>query len=618
MGAKRKQYKRVWHRSPTYAPALQTELLRLRTLDVIIPMDQTISSKGGVYLSPLFAIPKPDGRIRLIFNLKRLNTWLQAPPKFRMEGLLEVCRALRPHDFMAKIDLKDAYFHMGIHPQSRHLLAFRWEDQIWTYAALPFGLAHAPYVFTKLGRAILGYLRQQGIRMFLYLDDCLVIAETEVLLTQHVNKIRELFGRLGLVINEAKSSLLPTQTLTYLGLVINTRANQLELPEAKKSELHQLTSQLLEGAEVSPRQLARVLGKATAAIPAVKAFMAALRPALRWLTHTLRQPGMSWDQMTPMEPGLVHKLRQALLDLGRWAGRAYFPPTIGIVITTDASDSGWGAVCEDRISDPPQHWHTRGFWRRDQMALHINVREALACWFGLRAFLPLLPPVLEGDQVGVLFRTDNTALFFHLLSQGGHAPQISSLVEQIWTLTTNHHYLVQAEWIASEVNSEADALSRTTWDSDDWGLNPRYFRMADRKWGPFAVDLFATAQNRLCPRFFSRLPQPGALGIDALRHPWSTPLGALWANPPWPLISRVLDKVIRERVSLALVAPIWKSAPWYPTLQAMTVDVLPLPRRKDLFLPGMSGRLPMHNPGWRAAICLIRWPPSDAPASLIG
>lgn len=55
------------------------------------------------------------------------------------------------------------------------------------------------------------------------------------------------------------------------------------------------------------------------------------------------------------------------------------------------------------------------------------------------------------------------------------------------------------------------------------------------RFGPIAFDLAATAANSQHPRFYSPIPDPLAVGVDALAQDWSraTPGGLLWLNPPF-------------------------------------------------------------------------------------
>jgi hypothetical protein len=76
-----------------------------------------------------------------------------------------------------------------------------------------------------------------------------------------------------------------------------------------------------------------------------------------------------------------------------------------------------------------------------------------------------------------------------------------------------------------------------------------------------------------------------------------------WTNPPFNLIGKVLAKARQERANLTVIAPIWSTAPWFPTLLNMSVTwPILLSNQKDLFLPGFLGNSqPLNNPNWRAA-----------------
>ena len=65
-------------------------------------------------------------------------------------------------------------------------------------------------------------------------------------------------------------------------------------------------------------------------------------------------------------------------QLSIWNGRSLISSAPDLIITTDASLKGWGAVC--------QGVHTRGLWTQEESLLHINALELKAALFALRAF----------------------------------------------------------------------------------------------------------------------------------------------------------------------------------------------------------------------------------------
>ena len=67
-------------------------------------------------------------------------------------------------------------------------------SQTYQFNCLPFGLSCAPWVFTKIIKPVATTLRNIGIRLIVYIDDMLIMAETESLsaIKARFNKIHPL------------------------------------------------------------------------------------------------------------------------------------------------------------------------------------------------------------------------------------------------------------------------------------------------------------------------------------------------------------------------------------------------------------------------------------------
>ncbi|KAI8516580.1 hypothetical protein Bbelb_051610 [Branchiostoma belcheri] len=76
--------------------------------------------KAGKTVEKVYKDPKPDkrrvkdGTWRPVVNLKPLNQYVVAD-HFKMEGMKKVQSLLQPNDWMATLDIKDAYFHIPLH-----------------------------------------------------------------------------------------------------------------------------------------------------------------------------------------------------------------------------------------------------------------------------------------------------------------------------------------------------------------------------------------------------------------------------------------------------------------------------------------------------------------------
>ena len=98
------------------------------------------------------------------------------------------------------IDLKDAYFHVPIHPLSRKFLGFQFLGKTFQFKVLPFGLKDSSWVFTRVVATLVGHLRRLGLRLFFYLDDWLLVAESRVLLESHLRTTLQWTRDLGFLV----------------------------------------------------------------------------------------------------------------------------------------------------------------------------------------------------------------------------------------------------------------------------------------------------------------------------------------------------------------------------------------------------------------------------------
>ena len=177
---------------------------------------------------------------------------------------------LKQGDFMAKIDLKDAYFAVPISESDRKYLRFRWRDKIYQFNCLPFGLSCAPWVFTKITKAVTAVLREMGIRLIIYIDDMLIIAESETLLKDHIQGIIYLLENLGFVINFPKSLLEPKKIIEFLGFLVDSNAMELKLPGDKLKSIRGEAKRILTSEYTTALELSRMLGKMNATTKAIE------------------------------------------------------------------------------------------------------------------------------------------------------------------------------------------------------------------------------------------------------------------------------------------------------------------------------------------------------------
>ncbi|XP_071852375.1 uncharacterized protein [Apostichopus japonicus] len=93
--------------------------------------------------------------------------------------------------------------------------------QDYQFRALPFGLATAPRVFTRVAGAVVAHLRKRGVTLYVYLDDWLVVGNSRSEATNNVHKTLQTLQELGWIVNQKKSRLSPSQTIQFLGAILD-------------------------------------------------------------------------------------------------------------------------------------------------------------------------------------------------------------------------------------------------------------------------------------------------------------------------------------------------------------------------------------------------------------
>lgn len=201
---------------PEQALVMEQEVLALLVkgaIERVLPLDR----ESGFY-SRYFIVPKKDGGLRPILDLRNLNRAVGAL-RFRMLTIKNVVSQIQSEDWFVTIDLKDAYFHISILPQHRKYLRFACGGEAFQYRVLPFGLALSPRTFTKIVEAALAPLRMQGIRILNYIDDWLILAQTHDMAVRHRDVVLTHIRRLGFRLNIARSVLVAARTTISLGVL---------------------------------------------------------------------------------------------------------------------------------------------------------------------------------------------------------------------------------------------------------------------------------------------------------------------------------------------------------------------------------------------------------------
>jgi len=540
---------------------IANELTELQKFGVI---KEVPDNTPGFY-SQIFTTPKKDGSIRLILNLKNLNESIEYQ-HFKMDSFTSAVRLITPNCYMASIDLRHAYYSVAVNEKDQSFLQFKFQGKTFHFTCLPNGLSSCPRDFTKICKPIFATLRSLGVAIVGYIDDSFLQADSYAECTDNVKLSVNLFESLGFIIHPVKSVFKPTQELTFLGFIINSKDMTVRVTDTKKETIRNSCLGIMHKNQAVIRSVASVIG-----------ILVAAGPGVQHANLYIKQLEIAKNQALKLNKGnyeahmlVTESMRSCLLWWSTHIDTQSNPISRNdpdITLYTDASNIGWGAVLDGIRAN--------GIWNTEEQGLHINCLELLAIYHGLRA-------VCKNINIKhIRVMTDNTTAYYYINNMGGtHSPKANDITRLIWLWCSQKELWLSAEYIPGKLNTEADHLSRHFNINAEFKLSTKAFQIICKAWGTPEIDLFATRLNTQLSRFVSQYPDPDACHINALSLNWSNM--NFYAFPPFCMIGKCLQKIIFDRAEGILVTPYWPTQSWFTQVTHHLID---LPR---LFKPSKT------------------------------
>ena len=332
---------------------------------------QALIDKSAVELAPLpslgfysrlFVVWKTSGSWKPVIDLSTLNLFVDVS-HFQMETIQSVLLSVRQGDWMASIDLKEAYLQVPVHPDSRRFLRFVVQGKVYQFTALCFGLSTALQVFSWVMAPVSAILHSWGIRMRRYLDDWLVQSSSRDSFLRDLRVVLDLCRELGIVVNPDKSHLEPSQVVPYLGVVIDTRSFRASPSPDRVARLLSTAGEFLSSADPPASTWLSLLGM----LSSLSHLVLGGRLRVRSLQLCLHR---SWDRgdqsiRVPWSQDCLRDLRWWLHLPRLESGMSLQQISPDLDFWSDASDVGWGAHLGSLTAS--------GLWNLEQSALSIRV-----------------------------------------------------------------------------------------------------------------------------------------------------------------------------------------------------------------------------------------------------
>ena len=174
-----------------------------------------IEETNSAYASPIVAVTKPNGELRLCTNYKALNKITVTDP-YEMPRIDEILDDVAHAKYITTLDLTKGFYQIPLDPEAKAKSAFVAFGNQYAYNYLPFGMVNASATFQRLIDEVLrdckSYCRQ-------YIDDVAIFSNSW---EEHLDHIDTVLGKLeeaGLTIKPSKCYF-AYQQVSYLGHII--------------------------------------------------------------------------------------------------------------------------------------------------------------------------------------------------------------------------------------------------------------------------------------------------------------------------------------------------------------------------------------------------------------
>ena len=476
-----------------------------------------VSNFSRYYENYIFPRVKPNGKVRIIFDMKSLNQKLSFKT-FKNMKLSDLYPYFHDNSYACRLDLSNAYYHLGIADSCKKFLAFNFDNKIYTWNAMPFGLSEAPYLFSKVMECIITNLRiRYNLIIMFYLDDILILEKSYEACKMAIQLAIQFISSLGMSINYEKSISDPVQVITFLGVTLDL-VNKTMSPSSDNIEKCIQRS-------ISFRNRVKANRKAFKSLIGTLNFSAHYtwtgRNEIKYLTSYL---SLFRDLHWKVIPASLKSKLQVWTTVTHY-GEIPIPKSYpDVVLFTDASSKGWGALFVIGDRSVP----VRGEWSQEERSLTMNSLETLAI---LKAF-QVIPQHLRNVNVHIL--SDNTTAVSSVNRLGSTKfPARQQILTKLVAILRKKVISVSIAHLAGSLNVSADALSRNVSSlPSEATLSKEKFAQLCSKAGILPeVDLFGSPWNKKCPLFTPFNHSLTFQVADSLLTDWSN-LKTAYAFPP--------------------------------------------------------------------------------------
>lgn len=207
---------------PRNAPPIFRKTKRSPLMDTVINkwIDNglLVPNPNLKFAQPMFLVPKPDNKVRLIIDYSEWTDFIIAP-KFSLLTAGAAIRDIPLGKNMIKLDLRSGFHQLPLAESSYNHNGISYKNIKYSLTRLPMGHALVPFLFQRFAEAVLQEvqlaLNAEGIA---YLGDWLLHSASD----EDLHAAVDMIEAMGITLNRDKSELTPTTNLQYLGFKIDS------------------------------------------------------------------------------------------------------------------------------------------------------------------------------------------------------------------------------------------------------------------------------------------------------------------------------------------------------------------------------------------------------------
>jgi hypothetical protein len=476
-------------------------------------------------------------------------------------------------DWGTSIDIHSAFNHVPVQEALQPYLAFEFQGETYTYKGMPFGIKHAPRVFTHLMRRVTMAIRERWkTRIVAYMDDLMLLFRDAATARTQTQDIAGFLENLGWTLAREKCEMTPSQKLDFLGWEWDLKTAAVRMTQTRrtnmKTQLEAWKERITHRTRTPTKDIARLIGNIN--------FLRLQVPEASLYTKEMDQIKVQavvrsgWNGFCTPNPAMLGEILwwskritgNSPRDLTDW-------PTTA-TLTTDASPHGWGAILQTRTEPEPRL--AFGSWNENQQRWTSNLKELWAVSKGIQAFKKALK---NHKRSTLLVRSDNSTVVGDL-NRLSAARTLAHYLRRTLNLAAQLQIRMKAAHIPGMQNTIADRLSRMG-ALREYYLKKEHFEQAKQglalepETDPFAASPY--------------LPSDTATGFprEALAQDWTG--RKVFLHPPPHMMTRTLKKAVQDKVQALLIAPAWTSQPWSPLLSRWTRQAIVLGHFEDVMQP---------------------------------